>query len=243
MNVSIIKIDNGPYIRSPRVFTRDPAMTTRSPRSQTFKNPIFGVHIHLIQRLATLHSDSEYYNEDKKKFVLDALEELTFLNEGYESQLEAVLRNWRPKERECHSLFNNTAITDMVDYKTQIKELDKINERFQHKIHFLQQELLAVELDTEKLVKETEEMKRRLFYESDHFAQIRGISKTLKGLQTAYNDMFIRNRPKVVSKEVQEMLDENVELKKKIQKLKYELEVTNQYSKRMRFLFNNRYRG
>lgn len=243
MNVPILKIDKGPYIRSPRVFVRDPAMATRSPRFQSFKNPIFGVHIHLIQSLATLHSDNEYYHEDKKKFVLDALEELTFLNEGYESQLEAVLRNWRPKERECHNLFDNTAITDIVDYRSQMKELDQLNESYQHKIHFLQQELLAVELDTEKLVKETEEMKRRLFYESDHFSQIRGISKTLKSLQTTYDDMFIWNRPKVVSKEVQEMLDENVELKKNIQKLKYELEVTNQYSKRMRFLFNNRYGG
>lgn len=200
-----------------------------------FKNPILGLEINLIKQLQAVDSNSSGVSFQKRKILLDALQNLADTNLGYKKPLERAISCWRPKLQNTNN-SEFAAVSNLLSSQEEYKEA-RLRLMDQAKINeTLTDELKQVEEETERLNLETRQMRERLYNQSDHFSHVRKLSGEMHSLKKAFDEMFIvKSNEDDVNDRFKEISDENDQLRTQLATLKFELEICSQINKRLGF--------
>ena len=86
------------------------------------------------------------------------------------------------------------------------------------------------------MVNETISMKTKLFKESDHFAKARKLTEEMNQLKKSFEGMFEHKNEEEITGKFAKMAAENDKLRTDLARMKFELELCTQISKRMKFI-------
>lgn len=204
--------------------------------AEQFKNPILGIEVNLIKQLQEVENEYHGASYKKKQILLDALEQVAQTNLGFKKQIMTAVNAWRKPVTDTTVDSDVTAITDLLRAQNDFKAVKEKYQNSQSKIQQLKQEIENTRAETDKIIEETKKMKEKLFQESDHFAKARKLNEELAELQKTFENMFKPKTEQTVSSEIAELQRENEALKKELVKKRFELELSTQISKRLRFI-------
>lgn len=203
-----------------------------TPRAETFKNPLLGIEVNLIQKLQEV--DEQYHDTSYKKrnVLLDAIEDIANSKTGFKKQLLDVLKIWKPPNTNT-SLFKTPALMDLMRTQKQLRNVASDHEKADNKIRYLKQEIQMAELEIDEYQQKIELLKEKLKNKSDHFALARQLNNSLVNLQESFNNIFIPQKIKQSNGEFDDLLKENRQLRKDRERMLYELNICKQITKRM----------
>ena len=220
--------------RTIRVSSR--GKTPSTPRVEQFKNPILGLEVNLIKQLQEVEKQYHGASYQKRKILLDTLEALANTNTGFRKQILYALNSWRKPPDSIQEEQEVSAISDLLraqnDYKSVLKRVNSRKERIEQ----LKAQIEATKEDTEKMINETNAMKQKLFKESDHFAKARKLTEEMAELKKSFDGMFEQKSEPQLTGKFAKMAAENDKLRTDLARMKFELELCTQISKRMKFI-------
>lgn len=203
-----------------------------TPGAETFKNPLLGIEVNLIQKMQEV--DEQYHDTSyrKRNVLLDAIEDIANSKTGFRKQLLDALRIWRPPESN-NNLFKTPALLDLMRTQKQLRNVASDHEKADNKIRYLKQEIQMTELEVDEYQQKIELLKEKLKNKSDHFALARQLNNSLVNLQDSFNGIFTTQKAKPNSGEFDDLLKENRQLRKDRERMLYELNICKQITKRM----------
>ena len=210
--------------------------TPTTPRVEQFKNPILGIEVNLIRQLQDVEKQYHGASYQKRKLLLDTLEQLANSNTGFKKQILFALNQWRRPPESIEEDKEISAISDLLRAQNEYKDtLKKINSK-KDRIAKLKEQIETTKEETQKMVDETNAMKMKLFKESDHFAKARKLTEEMNELKKSFDGMFQRKKEEELTGQFAKMAAENDRLRADLARMKFELELCTQISKRMKFI-------
>ncbi|EAY06820.1 hypothetical protein TVAG_313950 [Trichomonas vaginalis G3] len=237
MNLSSFGIDK---VETPPKTARTIRVTRSSRKSTTpidqFKNPILGIEVNLIKQLQQVENEYHGSSYKKRQILLDALEQIAQTNLGFKKQIMTAVKAWRKPVDDTSADNDVTAITDLLRAQNEFKTVKEKYQNSKSKIQQLKDEIESTKAETDRIIEETQKMKQKLFLESDHFAKARKLTEELTQLQTTFDNMFKPKEEVQLTGNLADLSRENENLKKELVKMRFELELSSQISKRLRFI-------
>lgn len=237
MSISRIQIEKiRPSMATPRKNTsRNIQVKTKgknTPRAETFKNPLLGIEVNLMQKLQEV--DEQYHDTSYKKrnVLLDAIEDIANTKTGFRKQLLDVLKVWRPPDTD-KNLFKTPALMDLMRTQKQLRNVASDHEKADNKIRHLKQEIQMTELEIDEYQQKISLLREKLKNKSDHFSLARHLNNSLVNLQDSFNNIFVMPKSKPSNDEFSNLLSENRQLRKDRERMLYELNICKQITKRM----------
>ena len=210
--------------------------TPKSARNDQFKNPILGIEIQLIKDLQTVENEYNSNSYQKKKVLIKALQDIADTNLGFRKQILYCINLLDPKTEINQDNERLTTVTDLVRVQNELRELKKKKDNIQNENSILKNKLLSIKNETEEIEKKTFEMKQKLFNESDYFTKSRQLANEMKELENTFQNMFNNKKDDEFDSKFKQLIEENDNLRKELSKLKFELEITTQITKRLKFI-------
>lgn len=203
-----------------------------TPSAETFKNPLLGIEVNLMQKLQEV--DEQYHDASYKKrnVLLDAIEDIANSKTGFRKQFLDVLKIWKPPET-GDNLFKTPALLDLMKTQKELRNVASDHEKADNRIRYLKQEIQMTELEIDEYQQKIELLKEKLKDKSDHFALARQLNNSLISLQDSFNNIFVPQKTKQSNDEFSDLLNENRQLRKDRERMLYELNICKQITKRM----------
>ena len=220
--------------RTIRVSARGKQTTT--PRIEKFKNPILGLEVNLMKQLQDVENEYHGASYKKREILLDTLEAVANTDLGFKRQILYALNAWRKPNTADGESNEVNAISDLLRAQNDYREVQNNYNNAKNKIEDLKRQIEETKNDTQRIGDETNAMKTRLFRESDHFAKARKLTEEMIGLKTSFDGMFQKSTKDEYTGKYKEMADENEKLKVELSRMRFELELCSQISKRMKFI-------
>lgn len=209
-----------------------------TPRAETFKNPLLGIQVNLIQKLQEV--DQQYHETSYKKrhVLLDAIEDIANSKTGFRKQILQALEVWRPpkSEQAQGEMFETRTLVDLVRTQKQFRSVATDHEKANDTIRHLKQEIQIKELETEKYKLEIDRLKQKVLTQSDHFASARRLNHSFNELLSYFDNIFVPPPPQQENYDIEQLLQENKRMKKLRERMLYELNICQQITKRMKIM-------
>ncbi|OHT11497.1 hypothetical protein TRFO_19036 [Tritrichomonas foetus] len=236
MMISSKSLQTAPSFHSRALKKSRPTNSNKFHFEQTtqFKNPLLGIEVSLNEKL---HENKRLFKDSvvrKKNFLIDALEDIALTNLGYQEQISQVVSFYRkPVSEDMETRLRSTKqdIEHAQDYLNGLKKEDL---ELDQTLKQLEEEIEKVEKETLDYQDKIDEVRKNIYSNVDLFARYRLIGDALKGLQADFNDMFVNAKPPKYYSENEEMGKDNENQRRNLARLKNELQITNQVSKRLK---------
>jgi predicted transcriptional regulator len=195
-----------------------------TPRAESFRNPLLGIEVNLLKRLADVTSQYHSTSYHVRNVLLNAIEDVARTGIGFERVLLRVVEQWKPIDPSEDGIFQTDALTELFRMQRSCREVADHRQNQSAKVQNLWDQIHETEAMTQQYLKDITEMKNRLNTGSDLFALPRKLNRTLGELQQSFVDIFNPPRNIPSSDEIQALEAENIELRR--QKLQQEIELT-----------------
>jgi len=221
-------------IKQPSIVTNE-MKAPRSSRSDGYKNPILGIEVRLMKQLQEIDTDYHGASIQKKRILVEALEALAATNMGFKKQFKYVIELLQPNTRNVEQERMKT-VTDLIRLQDELTIEKQKKNLMTSEIEALKLELFNLQEENKQIIEETNQMKQKLFNQSEYFSKSRQLSNEIQQLQESFNTMFKTKVDDNGTGKIAELLKENEVLRKEMNRLKYELEIATQITKRLKFL-------
>jgi hypothetical protein len=208
--------------------------SARSPRGRSFRNPILQIELNLTRAIVECDSRHKVTSSKKRILLCQAIEDLANLSATFHEPLLTAVAKLTPHGDEKRILFKTAVRCDIITTAKDLSDVKEAHREINRKVAQQRAELEKIESATKEMEDEIEEMKRKLYNESDLFSRSRFLKTRIASLNAEFEAMF---NPETVeqSDSVQELLVEREKNQKLLEKKRAEWEVVQQITKRVRF--------
>ena len=204
----------------------------------TYRNPILGIEVNLRKEL----QNAELSPTMKQKLLIDALEELAHSGCGFEKQLMHVVHFYRPEPSTTAKSEISSTVADLVRAQNINRDLERERYELETQIKNLQEEIEITKVQINDTKERIESTKEKILKKSDTFKSARELHEKLNDLLVQFDGIFEKKEDtQVYDQQTKAMIEDNTKKKKELERLKYELEIAKQITKRLQLQEKQRY--
>jgi hypothetical protein len=167
------------------------------PGIDRFKDKFIGLQVNLLRKIQENDSIHKPTSMEKRKILLDAIEDLADLDPEFRYQLRQCSRFWRPTESHKGVFWETEVVHGLLQSQDDFAELNQVNNDLERRIESLQKYIKTTDIETERLQNEIHLMKDRFFRTGTISAGERRIQAQLTQLKEQYTKIFAKEENEI----------------------------------------------
>jgi small-conductance mechanosensitive channel len=201
-----------------------------------------GIEVEVMQAIHENDRRHKVTSCRKRKFLLDAIEDIAAVSPEYRAPLLAALARSENQIETRPSFFRTEIRSDVSPMNPTLRAQEDHNAALSQRLSELRREIQDTESQTAHMKVDVEAMKEKLRTQSDLLFHSCQLHTQMREINEQFREIFARQRDKIPSHAVQELIDDNEQMYKILDQKKSELELACQISRKLMFLEANKNR-